>query len=126
MKILPLTAFVSWLTSGDRGLSSDAIVSRLTNRPVGDGHWNDAHPYDPDDLNRCMELLDLYPEARREFDAGAMRAVSPQWAALTNHWSELEALLREEQGVQLRRGWRAPRCYARMGEILDACERGEG
>ena len=43
-----------------------------------------------------------------------MAAVSPQWTALVDHWDELAALYDNEV-----RSGRAPRCYARMRELLD-------
>lgn len=111
----PLTYFIFWLASGERGRSSDAIVSHLTNRPVGMHRDQHVHPKDPSDLIRCVKLLDQHPLARMEFEDGAMRDVSPEWARLTDHWGELVALLREEQAECT---GRAPRCYARMQQVL--------
>src|SRR5690606_32854600 len=93
--LLPLTYFTEWLASGERGLSSEAIVERLTGKRVTRyPSLRMGYPHDPSDLRRCMELLDAYPLARLAFPS--MAEVSPVWAALVAVWDELEATLREE------------------------------
>lgn len=120
---LPLDLFKGWLASGERGLSSEAIVIRLT----GESWWAGLtprsvldHPWDPGDLRRCMKLLDAVPLARVSLPL--MRDVSPQWAALVDHWDELTNLLTEEIPDILHaaraNGGRAPRTYARMQDLL--------
>jgi hypothetical protein len=76
------------------GLSAHAIVC------VG-YHY----PHDPADLNRCLQVSPAAPEH--------MRKVSPQWAALVEHWSELADLLASEQA-----SGQAPKTYARMKELM--------
>lgn len=112
---LPLSMFTVWLARGERGISSEAIVSQLTGEHIGRfavGH--DDHPYDPSGLRRCMQLLDQHPLAQKMFP-GVMANRSPEWAALDAVWEELTGLLREE----MRAGTgSAPRTYARMKEVL--------
>ncbi len=111
---LPLTMFTDWLASGERGISSEAIVSHLTGQRVGRYRLRDDHPYDVGDLNRCVKLLDQHPVAKLVFPEMASR--SSEWAALVEIWDELVALLREElKGCM----GRAPRTYVRMREVLD-------
>lgn len=89
---LPLTLFTHWLASGERGLSSEAIVSRLTGEKVG-RPWDTGkdHPHDPSDFRRCQKLLDAVPLARLAFPA--MRDVSPQWARLVDAWDDIAAAI---------------------------------
>lgn len=98
----------TWLTSGDTGLSSIVLCAAMLG---GDLHRDD-HPHDPADLGRCIRLLDRIPEWKPRI--GEMAAVSMQWAALVSVWDELEALYRKEEPTG-----RAPRCYARMRELLE-------
>lgn len=87
--LLPLTIFTSWLASGERGMSSEAIVSRLTGARVG-RYSNGDHPWDTGDFRRCEQLLEAVPLARVAFPL--MADVSPQWAALVPVWDEIAAL----------------------------------
>ena len=120
---IPLDSFKTWLGNGERGLSSDAIVIRLTGEKWLAGRYNSGkdHPHDPGDFRRCMKLLSAVPVARAAI--GEMRDVSREWAALVQHWDELEALALDEVpdvlGTAKANGGRAPRLYARMRELLD-------
>lgn len=109
-----------WLRSGARGTSSNAIVEHLEGYPVGllskPTPWGD-HPHDPDDLWRCVRLLDAVPSYRARIREMATRSAA--WAALAPHWEDLEALLRAELPTG-----RAPQCYTRMREILDPVTKG--
>ena len=117
---LPLTLFTHWLASGERGLSSEAIVSRLTGEKVGRsyGHGKD-YPHDPGDFRRCQKLLDAVPLARLAFPA--MREVSPQWARLVDAWDDIAAAIDSKD---------APRGYAYAlmqavihdGVVCQSCE----
>lgn len=100
--VLPLTIFTTWLASGERGMSSEAIVSRLTGARVGRYSHGD-HPWDLGDFRRCEQLLDAVPLARLSFPL--MRDVSPQWDALVPVWDEIAALAKTssaEAGQRLR------------------------
>lgn len=115
---LPLSLFTRWLASGERGVSSEAIVSHLTGEPVGRYRIGDDYPFDPSDFRRCEVLLRHVPLARLTFPAMASR--SPIWAALVAEWDELVALMESESpgvfGTSDPRG-SAPKTYARMKEI---------
>lgn len=111
---------VDWLARGERGISSEAIVTHCLGVDCTKRHvWWSNHPLDPADLRRCLLLLDTVPEARAELHRIA--SVSRAWRSLYENWDELESLLREEIGEDLPfRNWSAPRTYSRMRELLDA------
>lgn len=110
---------LNWLATGERGISSCAIAQHMSGLPVlawafGPQSFQGIDtPHDPDDLRRCMLLLDVFPEWRH--DIVRMSSASPAWASLSAHWSELEELLQHERRTTPPR---APRTYARMKELL--------
>ncbi|UCZ89044.1 hypothetical protein [Gordonia sp. WA4-43] len=114
---IELAYFAEWLASGERGTSSETIVSAVTGKPVG-RYRNIDYPHDPADLRRCMQLLDAYPHARRVFKP-AVRKLSYTWARMANRWEEMEDLLREEMATST--DGKAPRTYALMREIRGIC-----
>lgn len=98
-----------WLRTGERGASSDAMCMRLFGVPEA----GKDHPHDPDDLRRCVEFLEQTSSSDM---VHGMRVVSPQWAALVDHWDELVGLLRQEMADP--KG-RARQTYERMKAVLD-------
>jgi hypothetical protein len=110
-------AVISWLRSGERGLSSERIVEVMEGLPDGTitGRWLSRHPCDPADLRRCILLVEMVPIYRERL--GEMAPTSPVWAALIEHWDELTTLLRQEIGADLGHG-RAQRTYDRMRELI--------
>lgn len=123
--LLDLSHFTSWLASGERGISSEAIVSQLTGSQVGRGWSGDDHPYDPGDFRRCEMLLRAYPLARLVFPA-LMPARSRVWARLVEHWEELVELIESESPGAFDRaashGRSAPKAYALMCELRQAAQ----
>lgn len=118
---LKLSHFIHWLAFGERGLSSEAIVSQLTGQAVGRiGRWGPDHPCDPDDFRRCEILLRAYPLARMVFPA-LMPSRSEVWARLVERWDQLVDLIESEApGVFTGHptpGSKAPKAYALMKEI---------
>jgi hypothetical protein len=115
------SAFISWLAHGERGMSSECIAEVMTGMAVGNPLVRDfsRHPYDPDDLRRCLLLLDIVPQWKVRIHE--MAAVSPQWAALAARWGELEAAFIEEAPPNWREPrvhWNAPRTYELMQEVM--------
>jgi hypothetical protein len=113
-----------WILSGENvGLSSKAMACHLigesTSRP-------DAHPYDPEDLWRCLMLLRRIPTLKSRLHRVA--EISEQWARLIEHWDELESLLKSEIGDNLdfSIGRSAPRTYERMRQLLYPVAASEG
>lgn len=106
---------VRWLAFGERGVSSETIVSQLTGLQVR----SLSHPHDPDDLRRCVLMLDACPSLAARI--GEMRSASPEWAALVDVWSELVESLRSETAA----GRQAPITYALMRKAIDRSRRGK-
>lgn len=102
----------NWLAVGERGMSSDAMCKALFGIPAGAGA---DHPYDPDDLSRCIKFLDAacFAGADRLELVGQMRDVSPEWSTLVEHWQELEESFVNE------RGNRKHLTYEMMERLLD-------
>lgn len=103
-----------WLIGHDTGISSVTIVAVMESDGLIAQYRRYGHPHDPADLGRCIRLLDIAPAWYR-LNLHRMKQVSPQWSALVDHWSELETLYRQELPTG-----RAPKCYARMRELIDA------
>ncbi len=110
------TSITMWLAVGERGLSSEAIaLTTLGLHPAGQrASW----PHDPDDLRRCLLLLESVPETR-ESGLLVLGKRCPRWAALVRVWDRLAETLRSEIGENLPRRGSAPKTYALMREALD-------
>lgn len=111
---------INWLACGNRGYSSNAMFTFLTGVDAIDNESDGmrvAHPYDPDDLDRCLSLLNEVPELRSKLPK--MKEASPAWDALINRWDEIEQLHLEEVGLGWSKGDEAPKTYALMAKILD-------
>lgn len=105
-----------WLKVGERGESSNAIVAHL--RKVAGITNLKAHPHDPDDLQRCLKLLDEVPELKADFQR--MREVSPVWAALVDNWTAITEAFHAEAGPEWRTAhWSAPKTYALMRQVIE-------
>ncbi len=114
------TPMERWLAIGERGASSDAIAGHLGGARIG---YHDSYPRDPDDLSRCIGLLDDVPGLREGMHR--MSGVSPQWSALVAVWPQLEATFRAEVGPKWRdprTRWKAPKTYAAMRAAIDGAK----
>lgn len=110
------TSITMWLAVGERGLSSEAIaLTTLGLRPTG---LRASWPLDPDDLRRCLLLLEAVPETR-EKGLLVLAKRCPRWAALVKIWDRLSATLRSEIGENLPRRGSATKTYALMREALE-------
>lgn len=108
---------VEWLASGRRGVSSNTMFTHLTGinalRDCGSG----SHPHDPDDLDRCLQLLHDVKELRPLLPK--MAEYSREWAALIEHWDQIEIAHLNEVGLGWTKARSAPKTYAVMRSILD-------
>lgn len=96
-----------WAATGDTGVSSKALLSVMVGKRTKDGF---CYPHDGGDLGRCIGLLDAVPEYRARL--AEAKALGPEWAALVDHWPELEAMYRAKD----------KKLYDRMKAILDPIE----
>jgi hypothetical protein len=90
------TELLRWLAGRDTGMSSRAILAHMArDLTVAAMNGNEmAYPRDPSDLGRCIRLMDIEPNFRLRI--AEMAHYSGEWARLSAHWSELEALYQEE------------------------------
>lgn len=102
------TRALRWASSSTTGASSKAILKVMTGNHPKDGY---CYPHDPQDFERCRALLELIPEWKARLSE--MKAVGAEWAALVDHWAELESL--HAKGSY-------PATYRRMKKILDPIE----
>ena len=105
-----------WLKNGERGVSSETILSVMEGVSVTREF---CHPYDPSDFYRCCCLLEAVPEYRARLNE--MAVVSKEWAVLVEHWDELESLLKTERETRS-----APKTYEKMQRLFEeakGCER---
>lgn len=110
------TSVINWLAAGERGISSNTIVSHIWG--LKHDRFGPSHPHDPADLQRCLQLLDASPETKERFSE--MQTCSPQWRALLKQWDELERLFLSEAG-NLKWSNRIPatQTYFAMQECID-------
>lgn len=91
--LLPLNLFTGWLATGERGISSEAIVAQLTG--VSISRWGGSdYPHDPSDFRRCQLLLRQVPLAQLAF--GQMRQRGEVWARLVDAWDEIHEAIESE------------------------------
>ncbi len=113
MEITP--AMIAWLANGKRGTSSNAIFTHVTDMDALGG-YPPYHPSDPDDLTRCIRLLEECPEIAKEFHR--MATVSDVWARLVDVWGELCTLMDSEAPAWRDGGpWKCPKTYKLMKGI---------
>ena len=110
---------MSWIAGDDTGLSSKAIWLHMTGvKPFPRDRRNRwEHPWDPDDLGRCLRLLRLIPEWKDRLPE--MTARSKSWARLVPHWDELHQMMADECGVDWEKSREAPKTYYAMKHVLD-------
>lgn len=102
-----------WLRDGQVGMSSRAIHDHMLGLAPRNGF---PYPHDPDDLNRCLLLLDLIPEWKPRM--GEMAQHNPQWAALAATWESITEAFLREAGLDWRYSNHTPETYALMRRAL--------
>ncbi len=101
---------LGWFATGRVGASSKAMALAACDLP-NDG----SYPSDPDDLNRCLLMLEAVPEVRDHFDKIA--ALGVVWARLIGRWADIEASFLDEAGLKWSKANTAPKTYALMREV---------
>lgn len=101
---------LNWFGTGRVGASSKAMALAAIGAP-NDG----SHPYDPDDLNRCLLLLEKVPEIRQHMDKVA--AINETWGKLVSRWDEVEKSFIDEVGFNWSKARSAPKTYKLMKEV---------
>ncbi len=86
-------AAISWLATGDRGVSAETIFTHLTGVDALRGALP-SHPIDATSFGKCRKLLESCPEIAEAFHG--MRFVSPYWRVLVPQWQTLCALMDSE------------------------------
>ena len=110
---------LEWTYTARTGLSSEAIAyTTTTGTPQNPRH----HPHDPDDLRRCLLLLERIPAAAKALPI--LAEASPHWGVLVEHWDALDKSLRAEWGQDLQDPEHQPavNTYAAMRELLAPVE----
>ncbi len=102
---------INWLATGRVGLSSKCMAMWL----AFDQKTEPNHPHDPDDLNRCLKLLEAAPGLRPLIPK--MAEVSEGWALLVPHWDAVEKSHLDEVGLDWVKGGPAKKTYDLMSEI---------
>lgn len=101
---------LEWFANGRVGASSKAMACAAADLP-----HNKSHPYDPDDLNRCLLLLEAVPEIRDNMNKVA--GISATWTKLVARWSEVEQCFLDEVGLNWCKAHSAPKTYQLMKDI---------
>lgn len=78
----------NWLAHGERGASSETIVSHLTGINIAK---HPSHPCDPSDFYRCYQLVEACPEIKAELQL--VKSISPTWQKIIENWDTLVAML---------------------------------
>lgn len=98
----------AWVANGRVGMSSKAIWSHM----MGVKADEMSPPWDPDDLNRCLLLLDLIPEWVPRM--AEMVKYGKDWEYLADNWAEISKTFLDEVGLNWCNAQSAPKTYALM------------
>lgn len=99
----------NWIVNGQVGMSSRAIYCHMMGLADKRGFCT---PLDPDDLNRCLLLLDLIPEWKPRMHEMAVHG--HEWAGLAMAWDHIERTFLQEVGLDWQKGKSAPLAHALM------------
>lgn len=107
-----------WIARGSVGLSSKRIWTHMTGT-ITSGNTSD-YPYDPDDLNRCLLLLEAVPEWKARM--GEMAAHGAVWAALAARWDEITQSFLDEVGLNWSKADTAKKTYDLMQQVRESAK----
>lgn len=115
-----LRAVCAWAVSPRAvGVSAATIASVMLGVPLRG--FDACHPLDPDDLRRCVGLLDAVPAFRSRLHEVAETYPRSAWPELVARWADLETLLRTETPP-----YRLEKTYRLMLECREAAEERTG
>ena len=103
---------LKWFGNGRVGQSSKCMAVYLTTGEISCGG---SYPHDPDDLNRCLLLLNEVPELREHLHK--MAKVNSTWKNLVDNWDALESCFLNEVGLNWCKHNRATITYKAMKEM---------
>ncbi|WP_216628381.1 hypothetical protein [Pseudoalteromonas caenipelagi] len=106
------SAVLHLIAAKQLGQSAQCMAFKLLSIPTE----NTSHPSDPADFNRCLRLLNAVPELRERIPN--MASVSAYWAAIAEHWDDIEATFLGEVGYDWSKGTSAPQAYQLMKTVL--------
>lgn len=103
--VVPDMGYRAWLDCDHTGMSSEFMGRVL----YADGKYPKSHycveygdglyPRDADDFGRCVGLLIAVPVFRERLQF--LKEAGPEWAAIAEHWDELEELHERGQVKEL-------------------------
>lgn len=96
---VPNSGIDIWLQSDDTGLSS-GYMAYVYNPAKAYKFKENNHPYDSDDLSRCIKFVAAVPDAVNKFNDIAK--TSPVWEQIISNWDKLQTLTKTEQTSMLR------------------------
>ena len=109
-------AVQKWLSSGDRGLSSDTMCRRFFGVPKGEN----TVPLDPSDFVLCLKFLE---ETKTQNRINEMKSVSKEWEGLVANWNALTRML--DKDLKKTGGRSAPDTYLAMKCLEALAGRGQ-
>lgn len=102
---------IGWLLNGDVGTSSKAILTHMLGIEK-EGSF--GTPSDPSDFNRCLLLIELFPEWKPRLSEMSQHN---RWEPLVSNWAALEAMFIDEVGRNWCKANSAPKTYDFMKKL---------
>ena len=109
MKTEDYQRVIAWLIGDDTGMSSMVICAHMCGVEPTDAYFA---PSDPDDLGRCLRLLEKFPDWKPRIHE--LAKYGPAWEARVNHWDYLAVMMADEVGIDWSKGNVAHRTYDAM------------
>lgn len=81
-----------WLRTGERGVSSETIVSIIEDIPIAKYY---SHPFDVADWLRCERLLIMVPEYRSKLCK--LSDLSEEWRLFVLAWDNIKKVFHDEE-----------------------------
>lgn len=86
LKLIPLTdKLIDWLNNGDRDVSTDTIVSTLTNVKITTLGW---HPHYHSSIGKIIKLMEAEPLIKEKFSF--MKFVNTEWKLISENFDLIQ------------------------------------